>query len=121
MAMACFLLVTFLPLPLLSFPSCISCISVSTLLPAAGEYLRVDDCLAAVFFAGAFFTAFFVATVYLLQASDVDGIKAVAWSDANFAQRTMYPVYRALFSAVLAVQAQGFHLFGAFGWRAAVN
>ena len=53
-AMACFRLVTFLPLrPLFSLPAFISRISVSTFLPAEGEYFRVDD-----FFA-AFFVAFF--------------------------------------------------------------
>lgn len=39
-AIACFLLVTFFPLlPLLSFPSFISCITFSTLFPAFFEYL----------------------------------------------------------------------------------
>ena len=43
MAMACFGLVTRLPLrPLLSFPSFIAFISLSTLSPAAGEYFLVD-------------------------------------------------------------------------------
>jgi len=47
MAMAWFLLVTFLPLPpLLSSPFFIAFISVSTLLPAAGEYFREDFVLA---------------------------------------------------------------------------
>src|SRR5208337_401363 len=42
-AMACFLLVTFLPLrPLFNFPCFIARVSRSTLFPAAGEYLRVD-------------------------------------------------------------------------------
>ena len=46
-ATACFGLVTFLPLrPLLSFPSFIAFISVSTLFEAAGEYFRVDDLFA---------------------------------------------------------------------------
>jgi hypothetical protein len=50
MAMACFLLVTFLPLrPDLSVPFFLAFISLSTLLPAAGEYFRVDDFLADVF------------------------------------------------------------------------
>ena len=44
MAMACFGLVTFLPLrPDFSFPFFISRISLSTFLPADGEYLRPDD------------------------------------------------------------------------------
>lgn len=44
MAMACFGLVTFLPLrPDFSFPRFISCISLSTFLPADGEYLRPED------------------------------------------------------------------------------
>src|SRR5208337_3178124 len=50
-AMACFLLVTFLPLrPLFNFPCFIARISVSTLFPAAGEYLRVDFLPVAFFF-----------------------------------------------------------------------
>jgi hypothetical protein len=50
-AIACFLLVTFLPLlPLLSFPSFMAFISVSTLLLAAGEYFRAEGFLAVVFF-----------------------------------------------------------------------
>lgn len=41
--MACFGFVTRLPLrPLLSFPSFIAFISLSTLFPADGEYFRVD-------------------------------------------------------------------------------
>ncbi len=44
MAMACFGLVTFLPLrPDLSLPCFISLISVSTFLPAEGEYFRPED------------------------------------------------------------------------------
>jgi len=51
MAIACFLLVTFLPLrPDLSLPFFIARISLSTLFPAAGEYFRPED-----FFAGDFF------------------------------------------------------------------
>jgi hypothetical protein len=51
MAMACFLLVTFLPLrPLLSLPLFMARISLSTLFPAAGEYFRVDFFLPADFF-----------------------------------------------------------------------
>ena len=60
MAIACFRLVTFLPLrPLFNLPRFISCISRSTFLPAEGLYLRVDFFDA--FFAGAFFTDFFLA------------------------------------------------------------
>src|ERR1017187_6246116 len=78
MAMACFLLVTFLPLPDLSVPFFISFISVSTLLPAAGEYFRVDDFLLAVFFfAMLFFAAFLVAMLYPPRKSDVALAKAV--------------------------------------------
>ena len=44
MAMACFGLVTFLPLrPDFSLPRFISCISLSTFLPADGEYLRPEN------------------------------------------------------------------------------
>jgi hypothetical protein len=43
-------------------------ISVSTLLPAAGEYLRPDDFLAPLFFGVLiFFAAFFVAISSLLR------------------------------------------------------
>lgn len=42
-AIACFLLFTFLPLPLFSFPLLNSCISLSTFLPAEGEYFRDED------------------------------------------------------------------------------
>ena len=56
MAIACLRLVTFLPLrPDLSLPRFISCISVSTLLPAAGEYFRRDDFFEVVFLAEDFF------------------------------------------------------------------
>jgi hypothetical protein len=42
-AIACFLLLTVLPLrPLFSLPFFIALISVSTLFPAEGEYFRVD-------------------------------------------------------------------------------
>jgi len=39
-AIACFLLFTFLPLPLLSVPSFLSCIALRTFFDAALEYLR---------------------------------------------------------------------------------
>jgi hypothetical protein len=42
-AIACFLLFTFLPLPLFSLPLLNSYISLSTFLPAEGEYLRDED------------------------------------------------------------------------------
>ena len=62
MAMACLGLVTFLPLPpLLSLPWCMAFISRSTLLPAAGEYLRELDFFAEDFFAAAFFALDFFA------------------------------------------------------------
>jgi hypothetical protein len=52
-AIACFLLVTFLPLrPLFNFPRSIARISVSTTFPAAGEYLRDDFLLLVDFFLG---------------------------------------------------------------------
>jgi hypothetical protein len=55
-AIACFLLVTFLPLrPLFNFPCFIARISLSTLFPAAGEYLRVD--FLAVVFSPLFFSS----------------------------------------------------------------
>jgi hypothetical protein len=73
MAMACFLLVTFLPLrPDLSVPFFLAFISVSTLLLAAGEYFRPDDFLAELFlfvplafFALLFFTALFLELLFL--------------------------------------------------------
>ncbi len=56
MAIACLGLVTFLPLrPDLSLPFFISRISVSTFLPADGEYLRPEDFLAEDFLAEDFF------------------------------------------------------------------
>jgi hypothetical protein len=56
MAIACLRLVTFLPLrPDLSLPFFISLISVSTFLPAEGEYLRPDDFLEDDFLADDFF------------------------------------------------------------------
>lgn len=54
--MACFLLVTFLPLrPDLSVPFFFAFISVATLLLAAGEYLRAEDFLVADFLVALFF------------------------------------------------------------------
>jgi hypothetical protein len=51
MAMACFGLVTFLPLrPDFSLPCFIACISLLTSWPAEGEYLRRDDFFDADFF-----------------------------------------------------------------------
>jgi hypothetical protein len=53
MAMACLGFVTFFPLrPLLSLPFFIAFISVSTLLPAAGEYFRLDFLVADFFVFG---------------------------------------------------------------------
>jgi hypothetical protein len=64
MAMACLGLVTFLPLrPDLSLPFFISLISVSTFLPAEGEYLRPEDFLAEDFLAEDFLAAVFFAPV----------------------------------------------------------
>jgi hypothetical protein len=57
--MACLRLVTFFPLrPDLSVPFFISFISLSTFLPADGEYFRVED-----FFAGFFLLLVFFALV----------------------------------------------------------
>ena len=66
MAIACLRLVTFLPeRPLFSFPRFISCISVSTFLPAEGEYLRVEVVFfEAVLRAVVFFTVFFAADFF---------------------------------------------------------
>src|SRR5579863_7180272 len=58
MAMACFGFVTFLPLrPDFSLPVFISRTSLSTFLPADGEYLRLDDFFELDFFLVAFFVA----------------------------------------------------------------
>jgi hypothetical protein len=66
MAMACFGLVTFLPLrPDLSLPRFISFISVSTFFPADGEYLRPEVFFLLLFFALLDF--FLVAIVVLLD------------------------------------------------------
>src|ERR1019366_4649225 len=92
MAMACFLLVTFLPLPDLSVPSFLSFISVSTLLPAAGEYFRADNFLPAVFFFALlefFFAAFLVAILYPPRESDVALVKAVVL----FSRKVPMPLY----------------------------
>src|SRR5579859_931770 len=63
-AIACFGFFTFLPLrPDLSWPFFMAFISVSTLLPAAGEYFRRADFFADDFF----FAAFLVAIVILLR------------------------------------------------------
>ncbi len=70
MAMACFGFVTFLPLrPLLSFPSFMAFISVSTLFEAAGEYFRADD-LCADFFAEPFLVVAVVVIFVLLVDPD---------------------------------------------------
>jgi hypothetical protein len=72
--MACLGFVTFFPLrPLFSLPSFISFISRSTLLLAAGPYLRpellffADDFLLELFFAGLFFVELFLLAVFLLD------------------------------------------------------
>jgi hypothetical protein len=68
MAMACFLLVTFLPLrPDLSWPFFIAFISVSTLFPAAGEYFLPEAFFADDFFALVLFfvVPFLVAALFL--------------------------------------------------------
>jgi len=80
MAMACFRLVTFLPLrPLFSLPRFISRISVSTFSPADGEYFLSDDFflldgfLAALFvLLELFFADFFFAGI-LLSSELLDG------------------------------------------------
>jgi hypothetical protein len=67
--MACFLLVTFLPLrPDLSWPFFIAFISVSTLFPAAGEYFLREAFFADDFFAPVLFLAlpFLAETLFLL-------------------------------------------------------
>src|SRR5579863_8418381 len=66
--MACFRLVTFLPLrPDFSLPCFIARISLSTSAPEEGEYLRPDDFLELDFFAADFFlVAFFVVITILL-------------------------------------------------------
>lgn len=113
MAMACLGLVTFLPLrPDLSLPCFISLISVSTFLPAEGEYLRLEDffaddflvedflvedffavvlLLVLLFFAedlfrvllDFFFAAFFVAIDILLEKSDVLEIRVSCMASAE--------------------------------------
>src|SRR5665213_2107391 len=72
MAIACLRLVTFLlERPLFNFPFFISCISVSTCLPAAGPYLRLeelffaDDFFAEDFFAGDFFALDFLVAFFV--------------------------------------------------------
>src|SRR5579875_2091451 len=72
MAMACFGLVTFLPLrPDFSLPCFISRISRSTALPAAGLYLReLDDFLDALFFPDDFFAEDLLADVFFAEDED---------------------------------------------------
>jgi hypothetical protein len=67
--MACFLLVTFLPLrPDLSCPFLIAFISVLTLFPAAGEYFLPEAFFADDFFAPVLFLALpFLAEVLFLE------------------------------------------------------
>src|SRR5437764_4619002 len=68
MAIACLGLVTFLPLrPDLSLPFFISLISVSTFLPADGEYLRPDDLFAEDFFVVDFFVELLLVYVPLVE------------------------------------------------------
>ena len=66
-AIACFGLVTFLPLrPLFSVPCFISLISVSTFLLADGLYFRVELLFfAGAFFVGVFFVAFFAVDFFV--------------------------------------------------------
>ena len=67
MAMACLRLVTFLPLrPLFSLPSCISCISRFTCLPAPLLYLRPELFFEELFFDEAFFEELRFAELFLL-------------------------------------------------------
>jgi hypothetical protein len=81
-AIACFRSVTRLPLrPLFSVPASIAFISRSTLLLAAGEYLRVELFFAADFF----FAAFFVAIPILLKSQMAESPAPVAfdWSGGH--------------------------------------
>lgn len=72
MAMACFRLVTFLPLrPLFSFPRFISCISFFTCLPAAGLYFLLEDFFAP-FFELDFLVLFFADDFLVLFDEDDD-------------------------------------------------
>jgi hypothetical protein len=76
MAMACFGLVTFLPLrPDLSVPRFISFISVSTFLLAEGEYFRPESFFLLLFVALLDF--FFVAIVDLLDSQMAHPVNAV--------------------------------------------
>jgi hypothetical protein len=92
MAMACFGLVTFLPLrPERSLPSFIARISVSTSLPAPREYFRVEVVLDAVLRGLLFFALvdfFFVAISFLLGTEMVSAGAAVAFDGGYTMQRT---------------------------------
>ena len=92
-AIACLGLVTFLPLlPLFSLPCFMAFISRSTLLPAAGEYLRV-----ALFFAVAdFLTVAFLAGAVLAESFLVAG-------EAFFAVAFFVVVFFADLGATLVV------------------
>jgi hypothetical protein len=83
--------VTFLPLrPDFSLPFFISCISVSTFLPADGEYLRVDDFFEADFLAldflelDLFLAAFLFAITILLGGQMTALLEQVVWQRSRF-------------------------------------
>src|ERR1700749_262338 len=90
-AIACFRLVTFLPLrPDFSLPFFLSRISVSTFFPADGEYLRLDDFFEADFLAldflelDLFLAAFFVAITILLGGQMAPLLEQVVWRCPRF-------------------------------------
>jgi hypothetical protein len=81
MAMACFLLVTFLPLrPDLSWPFFIAFISVLTLFPAAGEYFLPEAVLADDFFA----LVIFLVVLFLVEALFLEELLFFALLDFFF-------------------------------------
>lgn len=81
MAMACFLLVTFLPLrPDLSWPFFIAFISVLTLFPAAGEYFLPEAFLADDFFA----LVLFLVVLFLVEALFLEELLFFALLDFFF-------------------------------------
>jgi hypothetical protein len=84
MAMACFRLVTFLPLrPDLSWPFFIAFISVLTLFPAAGEYFLPEAVLADDFFA----LVIFLVVLFLVEALFLEELLFFALLDFFFLYR----------------------------------
>jgi hypothetical protein len=125
MAIACLGFVTFLPLrPDFSLPFFISLISVSTFLPADGEYLRPEDFLAEDFLAEDFFVDDLLPDELLLE----DFFALVLFLVLLFfAEELLFRVLLDLFLAAFFVAIhillanQMFDRFGTVVWSAERN